>query len=345
VSVSTAYRLFSQIDAPVADVPDDDLVRPAKLGAERRTAGDPDAGAHDAVATDEPALEVGHVHRTATTAVRATGSTEQLGHQGRGRDAHREGVVVTAVCARGQVTGPQRRGDTDGDRLLTEREVDAARDLAAQRERVAAGLEFTDQDHVAEPAQGFVGGDAVEVHRAGLAGERVCRPGLRGLCPGVFRIDRALTALTRRDAVRAAALVGRARGGGRRRFCRGRRRCRGCGRRDRCRCDRRRRDVAVGLDLAGLQDDGQRHPDRDQIARCETMPPEDAVDRSLELRVRLVGLDLGDRVARRHGITWLLRPCDEQRLRHRKSDRRDRDLSHRVLHSHRGCEMVSDTPS
>ena len=304
---------------------------PAELGAQRSSAGDADTGTDDAVATDEAALEVGHVHRTAAAAVGSAGPPEQLGHECRRRDAHRQCVVMTAVRARGEVTGLQCRRDTDRDGLLPEREVDTAGDLAAQRERIAARLEFADKDHVAEPAQGFVGRDAVELHRAVLGGQSRRRPGRVAdsvrACSGSTR---TWAALTGRDAVGAAAFVGRTvavaaeasgrRGSRRRSGSRpGRLRPRPPARPP----PRRFRPRPASRMTVNATPTGTRSPG---AKRCRPrMPSTGASSSAFVLSVSISATAF----ARGYDITGLLRPRDEQGLGHRKSDRRDGDVSHR----------------
>jgi hypothetical protein len=105
------------------------------------------AGADDRVRTEHPARGVGDVHRAALAVADALAAGEQLGHHPVDLHAAGEAVTVAAVGGGHVVALRQRGADAGGDRLLAERGVDEAGDLAVAVELGDARLEGPDQGH------------------------------------------------------------------------------------------------------------------------------------------------------------------------------------------------------
>src|SRR5262249_36637087 len=81
--------------------------------------------------------------------------------------------------------------------------------------------------------------------------------------------------------------------------------------------------------LARLADDRHRRAELDRVAFLDEQLQQHAVVLDVEVHIRLVGLDFGDQVSRRHLVAFLLRPADEHALFHRgRQLRQADDLSH-----------------
>jgi hypothetical protein len=107
---------------------------PGELGGECRARRGGDRAADDAEATNQPALDVGDVHRSATAAVGSSLAAEQLRHQ-RGRvDTECERGTVPPVRGGNRVTGLYGRADSDRNGLLSLAEVRRTLDLVGQEE-------------------------------------------------------------------------------------------------------------------------------------------------------------------------------------------------------------------
>ena len=70
--------------------------------------------------------------------------------------------------------------------------------------------------------------------------------------------------------------------------------------------------------LACLAEDHDRRTELDRVAFLDEQLQQDAVVLDVEVHVRLVGLDLGDQVTRRHLVAFLLGPPQEDTFLHRR---------------------------
>ena len=156
-----------------------------QLRRRRRPHRDRQARGHDAVGAEDPELRVGDVHGAAAAAVGALVLAHQLGeHPGRVQ-ALGQAVAVAAVGRGDDVGGPKRPARADGRRLLPDREVDEAGDLAVAVERGHPLLEAADQQH-----------PAVHLEEVGRREARSGQKGRRSsnvYCTGRYNMRKAMT--------------------------------------------------------------------------------------------------------------------------------------------------------
>ena len=162
----------------------------AELEGERGADDRGQAAADDRVRAEVAARDVVEVHRAAEAARAALLLPVELGHDRVDRRALGDRVPVGAVGRGDHVVRLERRADAARDRLLADRDVQEARQLARAEALLHLLLEAADQQHLAvELAQPLVG------ERRALG----CSPSFSTLA-----IERAFN-LSRREAGRAVA--------------------------------------------------------------------------------------------------------------------------------------------
>ena len=119
------------------------------LGRQRGAERGGDRSADDAVAADQPVLQVDHVHRAGTAAAHPGGAAQHLGRERRGIGPFGERMAVAPVGAGQVVVGRQRETCSNRDRLLPGAEMRGAVNLPGEEQAVHGGLEQPDQQHPA----------------------------------------------------------------------------------------------------------------------------------------------------------------------------------------------------
>jgi len=110
------------------------------------------------VRAEVPALDVVEVHRAAVAVGAALELAVELRHHGVRVRPARKRVPVGAMRRGEDVTVVQRLADADRDRLLADRDVQEARQLAGAEALLDLLLEAPDQEHLAqELAQALLG--------------------------------------------------------------------------------------------------------------------------------------------------------------------------------------------
>ena len=147
----------ADVRRPVAEERDRDARLAAQLERERGAGDRRQAAADDRVRAEVPALDVVEVHRAAVAVRAALDLPVQLRHHlVRVRPA-RERVPVRAVRRGEDVAVLHRLADADRDRLLADRDVQEAGQLARTEALLDLLLEVPDQEHLAEEvAQPFL---------------------------------------------------------------------------------------------------------------------------------------------------------------------------------------------
>ena len=141
---------------------------------------------------------------------------EQLGEQPDRVDALGEGVAVTAVVREHHVVRPQRRDRPDGDRLLPDRRVDRAGDLAG----LVRAVGQPPRSGGSAPAARYSSTSSAD--RSAVVGAIAHDAGLRRAAGGGVRRRRCVVARARRGTRRARRPRSRSRGGRRAPRARGR---------------------------------------------------------------------------------------------------------------------------
>ena len=147
----------ADVRRPVAEERDRDARLAAQLEGERRAGDRRQPAADDRVRAQVPALDVVEVHRAAVPVRAALDLPVQLRHQlVRVRPAG-ERVRVRAVRGREDVAVLHRLADADRDRLLADRDMQEAGQLAGAEALLDLLLDVPDQEHLAEElAQAFL---------------------------------------------------------------------------------------------------------------------------------------------------------------------------------------------
>jgi hypothetical protein len=114
--------------------------------------GERQVRAHDGVPAQEVPALVEQVHRAALALGEAVTAPEQLRHRAPRIAALGQAVAVLAIRRDGVVVVAQRGGDAGRDRLLADRQVQEAPDLAEGVVLRRLLLEAADQHHVGEEA-------------------------------------------------------------------------------------------------------------------------------------------------------------------------------------------------
>ena len=122
----------------------------AQLERERRAGDRRQAAADDRVRAEVAALDVVEVHRAAVAVRAALELPVELGHDRVRVRPARERVAVRAVRGGEDVAVLERLADADRDRLLADRDVQEARQLAGAEPLLDLLLEAPDQQHLAE---------------------------------------------------------------------------------------------------------------------------------------------------------------------------------------------------
>ena len=135
------------VDRPVPEEGDRHRPVPGELGGERRARRGGDRAADDAETTHQSALEVGHVHRSASAAVRPGLAAQERRHQRSGVDSERERGTVSAVRGGDGIAGLEGGADSDRDRLLPLTEVRRSLNLVGEEEAQNGILEEPDPQH------------------------------------------------------------------------------------------------------------------------------------------------------------------------------------------------------
>ena len=120
---------------------------PSRLLESRGADRQRQAGADDRVGAEHALGRVGDVHRAALAVADALAAGEELGHHPVDLHAAGQAVAVAAVGGGDVVALGEGAADARRDRLLAERGVDEAGDLAVAVELGDAGLEGADQRH------------------------------------------------------------------------------------------------------------------------------------------------------------------------------------------------------
>ena len=135
---------------PVAEEGDRDARLAAELEGERGADRRRQAAADDGVGAEVAALDVVEVHRAAVARADALDLAVELRHQRVRMRAARERVPVGAVGRGEDVAVLHRLADADRDRLLADRDVQEAGQLAGAEALLDLLLEAADQQHLAE---------------------------------------------------------------------------------------------------------------------------------------------------------------------------------------------------
>ena len=145
-------RLVERADVrrAVAEERNRDARLAAHLERERGARDLRQAAADDGVRTEVAALDVVEVHRAAVAVRAALLLAVQLGHQFVRVRPLRERVPVRAVRRRDHVAVLERAADADGARLLADRHVQEARQLAGAEALLHLLLEPADEQHLAQ---------------------------------------------------------------------------------------------------------------------------------------------------------------------------------------------------
>ena len=120
---------------------------PADLMGKSAADRERQAGADDAVGAEHADRHVGDVHRAAATFADAFGAAHDLQEEAIERNALGNGVAVAAVVRGESVVAPQRRHDARRDRLLADRKMNEARDLAVGEQLREPRLGLADHAH------------------------------------------------------------------------------------------------------------------------------------------------------------------------------------------------------
>ena len=123
---------------------------PRNLKASARADDRGQAAADDRVRAEVPALDVVEVHRAAVAVAAALDLPVELGHELVRVRALRERVPVRAVRRGDHVVVLERAADADRDRLLADRDVEEAGQLAGAEALLDLLLEAADEEHLAE---------------------------------------------------------------------------------------------------------------------------------------------------------------------------------------------------
>ena len=150
----------ADVGRAVAEERDRDARLPAELEGERRAGDRREPAADDRVRAEVPALDVVEVHRAAVAVRAALDLPVQLGHDRVRVGPARERVPVRAMGRGEDVAVVERVADADRDRLLADRDMEEARQLAGAEPLLDLLLEAPDQEHLAQEG------------RAALLGER-----------------------------------------------------------------------------------------------------------------------------------------------------------------------------
>src|SRR5438067_12271497 len=134
-------------ERPLAEEADRDAVGAERLRREAGTGRDPRRAADDRVRAQVAVRVVGDVHRAALALAVALFLPEQLAVHEPHVGALRDAVAVAAVRRGDRVVAPERRADTDGDRLLADVQEREARHLRREVELVRLRLEGADAEH------------------------------------------------------------------------------------------------------------------------------------------------------------------------------------------------------
>ena len=134
--------------------------------------GDRNAGADDSVGAENPEIGLGDVHRSAASATGPRLAAEQLGHHRLRIGSLGKAVAVAAVRGGDQVRPAQRRARAGGDRLLADRRVNEAVDVAVAKVLADAQLERADATHLGKAGE--------QDGRLGVGGRRLVLGGRRG---------------------------------------------------------------------------------------------------------------------------------------------------------------------
>ncbi len=143
-------------DRAVAEEGDRDAAVCTQLRGRGGADRDRQAGTDDAVGAEDPDRRVGDVHRAAPPAVGPAVASHQLGEHPERVEPLGEAVAVAAVRRGDHVGVTQRPAGADGRRLLADRQVHEARDLAVAIQRRHAFLEPADDHHPTEHLDLFV---------------------------------------------------------------------------------------------------------------------------------------------------------------------------------------------
>jgi hypothetical protein len=130
----------------IAEEADRDVLVALVLRAPGSAAGDRQMRADDGVGAHHAMFGGGEVHRAALAAHQAVVALHQFAEHFFDRDAARQCVRMTSICAERQVTLLHRASKTRRDGFLAERQVAGALHQVLQEEIVGALLGFTNDD-------------------------------------------------------------------------------------------------------------------------------------------------------------------------------------------------------
>ena len=133
----------------VAEEGDGHGVVTALAGCRGCADGDRQSGPDDPVGAEDAEVGIGDVHRAASATTRPAFAAHQLGEHRRHVGALGQAVAVAAMGRGDEVRRPQSRAHTDGDRLLSDRQVHEARNLTVSVEHRHPLLETADAEHLA----------------------------------------------------------------------------------------------------------------------------------------------------------------------------------------------------
>jgi hypothetical protein len=140
----------ADVRRPVAEEGDRDTRLATELEGERRARHRGQAASDDGIRAEVAALDVVEVHRAAVTLAAAFELPVELRHDGVRVRAPRERVAVRAMGRGEDVAVVERLTDADSDRLLADRNVEEAGQLARAEALLDLLLEAPDQEHLAQ---------------------------------------------------------------------------------------------------------------------------------------------------------------------------------------------------
>ena len=140
----------ARVRGAVAEERDRDALLACELERERGAGDRRQAAADDRVRAEVAVLDVVEVHRAAEAARAALLLAVELGHDRVHVRALGDRVAVRAVRRGDHVVGLERGADAGGDRLLADRDVQEAGQLAGAEALLHLLLEAADEQHLAE---------------------------------------------------------------------------------------------------------------------------------------------------------------------------------------------------
>ena len=158
----------------VAEERERDARLAAELERERRAGDRRQPAADDGVRAEVPALDVVEVHRAAVAVRAALDLAVELGHERVRRRPARERVAVRAMRRREHVAVLHRAADADADRLLADRDVQEAGQLAGAEPLLDLLLEAADQQHVVQELGQLLLRELLPLRHAGHGPEFSC---------------------------------------------------------------------------------------------------------------------------------------------------------------------------